>query len=269
MAQTCQIDPYVPRVFATTRWALLQACGHVDQTLARQALEELCQAYWYPVYAMIRRTGKQPEDAQDLTQDFFVKLLKGRWLAQLDQSKGRFRSYLATALQHFLRDSHRRRWTLRRGRAYTLVSIDAVTAENQYALEPMTEATPETLYEKKWAATVIANAIEQLRIELTAERKPDLFDCFRGVVFCDAEPAFYENTAARLQMKVGALHQAMSRLRRRLRTLLREEVARTLTSRTEAEISEEIQHLMRVVAARGNSDDLGPLADPGPGRLVA
>ena len=233
--------------FVTTCWAVLEACRNQDPAVARQALEEICQTYWYPVYAAIRRSGQGPADAQDLTQEFFLRMLKGRWIEYLDQAKGRFRAYLLTALKHFLHDDRRRRWTLRRGRGYQVISMDAAQAESRYALEPVTNVTPETLYEFNWANTITNQALEQLRIELTAGKRPELFDCFKSVIFDEASSTFYKDRAAELGMEVGALQTAVSRLRGRLRTLVREEISRTLSVSTDSEIEAEMQHLFRVL----------------------
>ncbi len=247
MEKAADILGFKAHAFATTRWAVLDACRDRDPAVARQALEEICQAYWYPVYAVIRHSGQSPADAQDLTQEFFLRMLKGRWIEYLDQAKGRFRAYLLTALKHFLRDDHRRRWSLRRGRSCQVVSMDAAQAESKYALEPVTNVTPETLYELNWANTVTTQALEQLRIELKAGKRPELFDCFKSVIFAEASSTFYKDKAARFGMEVGALQTAVSRLRGRLRTLVREEISRTLSLSTDSEIEAEMQHLFRVL----------------------
>lgn len=251
MAYPWQTVPPAGRVFTTTRWSVLQACGGVDPVLARQALEELCQSYWYPIYASVRHAGRTPEDARDLTQEFFAKILREGWLRQVDPSRGRFRFYLLAALRRFLCDQHRRRWTLRRGRGYQVLSLDLAAAESRFSLEPATTESPETIYEQKWAATVIRHALEQLGVELSAQGRTGLFECFQAAESGEPGAGFYEEAATRLGKTTGALHTALSRLRERLRTLVREEVARTVAQRTESEIDEEIRHLRRVVARPG------------------
>ncbi len=251
MDEACPTPALRAHAFMTTRWALVDACKQSDQVVAKQALGELCQSYWYPIYAVIRHSGYQPADAQDLTQEFFLRMLKNRWIERLDQSKGRFRAYILTALKHFVRTDHRRRWTFRRGRGHVLVSIDVAQAETMYSLELTTVVTPETLYEQKWAATVIANALEQLRLETSTGNRPALFACFKQVIFAETDASFYRATADRMGMQIGALQTAVSRLRRRMAILLRAEIARTLAQSTESEIDLELRHLLAVASGSG------------------
>lgn len=231
--------------FLTTRWKVVAECQHPDPSIVKHALGEICQSYWYPIYAVIRQSGRSPEDAQDLTQEFLLKIIKGHWFRCLEQSKGRFRAYLLTSLKHFLHDQGRR-WNLLRGRGYQTISIDAVQAEHAYALEPADSATPEILYERRWAALVVRHALDQLKVELEAGRRPGMFACLEKVIFAETDSTFYKASAAALCMEVGALQTAVSRLRRRLRELLREEVARTLSLDDPTEIESEMQHLVRM-----------------------
>lgn len=231
-------------VFATTRWSVIAACSHADRAKAERALSELCQSYWRPVYACIRHHGHPVHDAQDLTQEFFVRLLKGKWLARLDGAKGRFRSYLSVALRHFLVSRRRQRWHLWRGRGGTVVSFDADEAEDRYQQNLATHATPEALYERQWAATVIEHALGQLLIEMRADGKEALFGHFDAILATRPRAFAFEEVARSSGMSVAALHAALYRWRCRLRALLRGEIGRTVTSRTE--IDAELEYLQRL-----------------------
>ena len=246
MENVSWLAPITARVFVTTRWTVIEACKQTNQAKAQAALEELCQAYWQPVYVCIRHRGHSVHDAQDLTQDFFLRLLGGTWLKHLDEAKGRFRAYLSVALRNFLHDQWRRRWTLKRGRAGTVVPFEAQEAENSYALVPATEITPESLYERQWARVVIEHTLDQLRIEMKADAREGLFDHFDAILTADTHHFPYEDMAQSLGMKVGALHGALHRWRQRFHALLRQEIARTVVSK--AEIEDELRHLQRVFA---------------------
>ena len=246
MENVSWLNPVSGQVFATTRWTVIAACKEPDHAKAQLALTELCQAYWQPVYACIRHHGYSVHDAQDLTQDFFVRLLNGRWLQHLDAAKGRFRAYLSTALHNFLREQWRRRWTLRRGRGHSLVHFDTQEAEGSYAALIATQTTPESLYEYHWATTVIDATLEQLRIEMRAAGREALLAHFDAIMATGTRAFPFEETARSLGLETGALHVALHRCRQRFHTLIREEIARTVASK--AEIEAELLHLQRVVA---------------------
>ncbi len=232
------------KVFATTRWSVIAACSDDDQLRAKVALSEVCQSYWQPVYACIRHHGYSVHDAQDLTQEFFVHLLKGKWSKDLNAAKGRFRSYLSVALRHFLVSHHRRRWTLWRGRGKMVVSFDADEAEGRYQQTMTSQASPEALYERQWALTVIDQALDQLLIEMRADGKEALFGQFDAILSAQSRAFPYKKVAKALGLSVGALHVALHRWRRRLRALLHEEIGRTVTSTSE--IGAELEHLQRL-----------------------
>ncbi len=232
------------RVFSTTRWSVVAACLQDDQAKARVALSELCQAYWRPVYACIRHHGHSVHDAQDLTQEFFVHLLKGKWLDQLDAAKGRFRSYLSVALRHFLISHHRRRWTLWRGWGSQVVSFDAQEAEGLYLKGLVTQDSPEAFYERQWAATLIEHALGELRVEMRAKGREVLFGYFDAVLEACPREFVYQEAAWSLGTSVDALHAALARWRQRFREILREEIGRTVTSKSE--IDAELEHLQRL-----------------------
>ncbi|MBE7158130.1 MAG: sigma-70 family RNA polymerase sigma factor [Rhodospirillales bacterium] len=244
MENTGSIGIGAAKVFATTRWSVLVACLHDDQVKANGALSELCQAYWRPIYACIRHHGHSVHDAQDLTQEFFVHLLKGKWLHQLDAAKGRFRSYLSTALRHFLISHHRRRWTFWRGWGSQVVSFDAEAAEGRYLQDLATQASPEAFYERQWATTVIDHALEDLRLEMRTKGKEILFGYFDAVLGAHPREFVYLEAARSLGTTVEALHAALARWRGRFRELLREEIGATVTSKSE--IDAELEHLQRL-----------------------
>ena len=232
------------KVFHTTRWSVVAACLQDDQAKANSALSELCQFYWWPVYACIRHHGHSVHDAQDLTQEFFVHLLRGKWLHQLDAAKGRFRSYLSVALRHFLISRHRRRWTLWRGWGSQIVSFDAQEAEGRYLQDLVTQDSPEMFYERQWAAAVIEHALGELRLEMRARGKEVLFGYFDAVLEARPREFGYQEAARSLGTSVEALHAALARWRQRFREILREDVGRTVTSKTE--IDAELEHLQRL-----------------------
>lgn len=230
----------------TTRWSVIAACRQTNQAQAREALSELCQAYWQPVYVCIRHRGHSPHDAEDLTQTFFLRVLNGSWLEHLDEAKGRFRVYLSVALRNFLHDQWRRRWTLRRGRGTVVVPLEGCEAENSYALIPATQRTPESLYELQWARAVFYHALEQLKIELRADGKEVLFSHFDAIFTADTPDFPYVEVAQALGQTSGALHSTLYRWRQRFQGLMREEIARTVVSKTE--VDDELRHLQRVFA---------------------
>ncbi len=244
MESVSWLNPLKAQVFATTRWSVVRACNDATDRRAREALGEICQAYWQPVYACIRHRGHSPQDAEDLTQDFFAQLLAGRYFEQLDQSRGRFRAFLSVALRNFLRDRWRRRWTWRR--AAVIVSLESQQAESGYSLLPATQITPESLYERQWAHMVIENALEQLRIELSADGKGVLLEHFDAILMGDTAKFPYAKVAQNLNLTVGALHASLHRWRRRFQILMREEIARTVLSKSEVE--NELRHLLSTVA---------------------
>src|SRR5947207_2396956 len=164
-----------PGVFATTHWSVVLAAGQKDSPHTAAALEKLCRVYWYPLYAYVRRRGSSPEDAQDLTQSFFARLLERELLSRASPQRGRFRSFLLTALQNFLADEHDRAVAHKRGAGQPLISLDALDGEARYALEPADEVSPDKLFERRWATTVLEQAWTCLEAEYVAEGKADLF----------------------------------------------------------------------------------------------
>lgn len=232
-------------VFATTRWTAVLQAGRHDTTHARQALAELCQTYWWPLYAYVRRSGHSAADAEDLTQGYFARLLKLDSLAAVHREKGRFRSFLLAGLNHFLADEWDRASAQKRDLRRT-VPLDADSAETRYRREPADTATPERLFERQWALTLLETVVQRLHREHAAAGKGPLFLALRFAITGDRHTLPYADLAARLGLSDAAVRVAVHRLRQRYRQLLREEIAHTVADA--ADIEEELRHLRRIVA---------------------
>jgi RNA polymerase sigma factor (sigma-70 family) len=230
--------------FFTTQWGLVAAASAEGTTEAKVALEGLYRVYCYPVYAFIRRRGYSRQDAQDLTQDFFVYLLEKSVLGGADPERGRFRSFLLGTLDHFLGHAAERASAHKRGGDCQFVYLDDDLAENRYQLAA--RMTAEKIFEARWAAALIEAALVRLRAELEAVGKGRLFDAVQGF-FLGGENASYQQVADRLGLRLGAIKTAVHRMRGRYRALLREEVARTV--RTPAEVEEELRCLRAALRA--------------------
>jgi RNA polymerase sigma-70 factor (ECF subfamily) len=217
---------------------MVTAASAQGTTEARVALDGLYRVYCYPVYAFIRRRGYGRQDAQDLTQDFFVYLLEKSTLVRADPQRGRFRSFLLATLDHFLAHKAERASARKRGGECQFVSLDDDSAENCYQLAA--RMTAEKIFEARWAAALIAAAVERLRGELQTAGKGHLFDAVKGILL-DSEAASYQQVADKLGLSLGAIKTVIHRMRNRYRTLLREEVARTVA--TPGEVEEELRWL--------------------------
>ena len=232
-------------LFATTHWSVVLAAANDEAPEAAAALERLCRTYWYPLYAYVRREGHRPEDAQDLTQEFFARLLARNSLARVAPEKGKFRSFLLAAIRHFLSDQRERARTAKRGGRAEIFSLDAQEAEGRYRLEPVDRLDAEKIYERRWAMTLLEQAMARLRDESAAAGKGELFERLRRFVVGESEGTWGE-VGAELGMSEGAMKAAVHRLRERYRSLLRDEVAQTLAD--PAEIEEEVRYLIRVTS---------------------
>jgi RNA polymerase sigma factor (sigma-70 family) len=231
--------------FATTQWTMVLDAGHSDSTSARNALAQLCQTYWYPIYAYVRRRGESPADAEDLTQGFFARLLELNSLADVRCEKGKFRSFLLASLNHYLSDEWDRQRAQKRGRA-RLISLDAGMAEGRFSREPADTLTPEKVFERKWAMTPLETAVQRVQREYELAGKGPLFLALRFSIAEQKAGEPYAKLSAELGLSEQALRVAAHRLRRRYRELLRDEIGRTVA--TEAEVDGEIQHLYRALA---------------------
>jgi RNA polymerase sigma-70 factor (ECF subfamily) len=214
--------------FTTTRWSLIAVARDAGSPEARQALAELCQSYWYPIYAYIRRSGHAVDSAQDLTQEFFAAWLERDLLGSVAPSKGRFRSFLLAACKHFLANYRRREQALKRGSGASLISLDFRGAEGRYVREPSHALTAERLFERRWALTLLDNVLGRLGGEMKRAGKKPLFDRLGPALLGSGESAPYARVAHELEMSEGSVKVAAHRLRARFRALLAEEVSATV-----------------------------------------
>jgi len=241
--------------FHTTHWTIVMRAAQSQAPEGQSALAELCRLYWYPLYIFARRRGNSPEDAQDLTQGFFLHLLEHRALTGVDRLKGKFRSFLLASFQNHLSDAVDRARRLKRGGDKKFVQLDAEEAEERYRLEPVEFLTAEKIFDARWAMTVMGEALKQLRQEYATAGKTSTFEALKA--FLDpnnsiAAPS-YDEVANRLQVTTGGVKTLIHRLRKRYTALLREEVGRTVSDPTE--IDEEIHALCEaLIATEGRLD---------------
>lgn len=233
-------------VFGTTHWSVVQAACDSEASQAPTAMETLCLTYWYPLYAFIRRTGRSAHDAEDLTQAFFTRLLEKDYLAAVDRTKGTFRSFLLIALKRFLADEQDRAQAQKRGGGRSIISLDAIQAEEQYQLEPSHNLTPERLFERRWALTVLDRARARLQAEYAAAGKSDLFERLKGFHHPDESTVAYADIAAQLDLPQNTVKSHVHRLRKRYRQLVRDEIAQTVSDPSAVEA--EIRDLLDAVA---------------------
>jgi RNA polymerase sigma factor (sigma-70 family) len=234
-----------PEHFATTHWSVVLTAQRTDSSRAQAALARLCQTYWYPLYVFVRRQGYNPPDAQDLTQEFFSRLLAKNYLAGVAPEKGNFRSFLLASLKHFLANEWDRTRAAKRGGGQTIISLDDTDAEERYRLEPVDNMTADKLFDRRWVMTLLEQVMARLRAEYTQLGNADLYESLKNSLGGPRESAPYAQLAAQLQMTEGAVKVAVHRLRARYRELLREEIAQTVT--TQAEVDEEIRHLFSLL----------------------
>lgn len=230
-----------PRYFLTTHWTVVLQAGDDSSPDAAQALERLCQTYWYPLYVVVRRRGYSPEDAQDLTQEFFARFLEHKYMALADRSRGKFRTFLLRSLEHFLINEWNRTTAVKRGGTHQVLSWDEHEAERRYSLEPADKASPDKLFEKRWAMSLLNEVMGSLRKEYSVPGKRELFEGLKLSVWGEPTESTYQEIGAQLGMAEGAVKVAAHRLRQRYRELLRTEVARTVSS--SAEVDDELRYL--------------------------
>lgn len=234
--------------FGETRWSLVLAAR--DGEDVQPALAELCRIYWYPLYAFVRRSGYSREESEDLTQEFFCRLLSKNWLASVDRTKGRFRAFLLATMKHFLANEWRRTQAEKRGGRLSIVPLDVDQAEERYHREPADKVTPDLLFERRWALTIIENVFAALRAEMEEGGKLQLFETLKDLLSPDARHISYAEAGSRLGMSEDAIKMTVYRLRKRYRDLLRAHIAATVS--TNAEIDLEIRELFRVFSAPTN-----------------
>jgi RNA polymerase sigma-70 factor (ECF subfamily) len=231
--------------FETTSWNLVLTAADGDTTRSRQALTALCEAYWQPLYAFVRRRGYGPEDARDMTQAYFVHLLEERALRDLVPGAGRFRSFLLGSLKNLLSDERRKDRALKRGAGRAPIPLDLVEAENGYRLQPTDNVTPELLFEKRWAATVLQRVLNRLRQQFSRGGKPLEFERLKTYLTGERPAPSYRQVAAGLEMTEDAVKMAVHRLRRQFGEALRAEIGTTVED-PEA-VDDEIRQLLSVL----------------------
>ncbi len=217
-----------------------------DSPQSADALSRLCCTYWYPLYHYVRRRGKSPEDAQDLTQEFFARLLARHWIERADREKGRFRSFLLGAMNHFLSDEWDKRRAQKRGGGVAPLPLELSTAETRYSLEPIDDATPEQDFERRWALALLEQVLNRLRDEYERENRGELFVLLNPCLIGDRTTKPYADLAKELGTTEGTVKSAVHRLRQRYRQMLHDEIANTV-ARPE-EIEDELRHLFAVLA---------------------
>lgn len=233
-------------VFVTTRWSVVLAAGRGDTTGAEAALSRLCETYWLPLYAYVRRRGHSQEDAQDLTQEFFARLLQHGWVGDADPARGRFRTFLLTALNRFLANEWDRARAQKRGGGATALSLDTTAAEAHYQAAVATAAAPDALYDREWALTLLDRTLRRLAEEQRKAGKTAEFEALSPCLTAARGDIPYGDLAARLGLTETTARQAVHRLRKRYRELFREEISQTLEE--PAELEAEVRHLLAALA---------------------
>jgi RNA polymerase sigma factor (sigma-70 family) len=233
--------------FTTTHWSVVLAAGDSASPQHRKALETLCQTYWYPLYAYLRRRGYDKHQAEDYIQGFFIQMLDKRRLSGVSPKPSKFRSFLLTALNNFVSDEHDHARAIKRGGTQKTLSLNIETAESHYTLEPIDELSPERLFGRAWALTVLEKTMDRLEAELVNTNKKELFDTLKVYVCGEPTTETYCDVASQLNMTENAVKVAVHRLRRRYREFLRNEIAQTVL--TEEQVDEEISYLFTIVAS--------------------
>jgi len=231
--------------FLTTHWSVVRSAANPDSPQAAAALDKLCRAYWYPLYAFVRRQGRDPDEAKDLTQEFFARLLERNDLAAATPERGRFRSFLLGVLKHLLANDWRERNAIKRGGGKIIFSLDDEDAENRYRLEPVDHATPEVLFERRWALTILGRVIERLHAEYASDGKAALFEDLKPFL-SEKQPSPHADIAARHGVTANAVSVAIYRLRQRYGELVREEIAQTV--KDPREVDDELRYLITALA---------------------
>ena len=232
--------------FVTTHWSVVLSAGHSDTPRAADALQRLCKAYWYPLYAYVRRRGHSPHDAQDLTQGFFVCLLERQSLVNADPNKGRFRSFMLGAMNYFLANEWAKMQTQKRGGGHEILSLDLAAAEKRFDLEAADHTAPDKAFDKAWATALLDKVLSQLEEEFRREKKLAMFATLKQTLAGPRESQPYVALGAQLNMNEGAVRTAAHRLRKRYRQLLEAEIANTVASPDE--VKEEMAYLLTVVS---------------------
>ena len=235
-------------VFATTHWSVVLAAGQDRSDIANAALEQLCRTYWYPLYAYLRGKGYSKHDAQDLTQGFIFQLLERRSIKKADPQKGKFRSFLLASLNYFLADERDRAQAQKRGGGRELLSLDLNEAEGRYALDARADgSTPEKLFERRWALTLLDCVLARLTREFAEAGKGDLFEQLQSFLVEGSRGKSYREIALETGLSEEAIKKSAQRMRQRYYELFREEIAQTVA--TPGEVEEELRHLCEVLSS--------------------
>ena len=237
-----------PSDFPTTRWTLVLAAADPRRKDARSALVSLCEGYWYPLYAYVRRRGYSADQAQDLTQEFFIRLLEGRYLDRADPEKGRFRSFILTSLRFFVADEADRQRAHKRGGG-AVGPLEFLSGEERYQREPAHDETPERIFERRWALSVLDRVVEKLRNEFVQHGRPEHFDKLKVFLLGQSDAQPYAALAREMNTSEGAIKVAVHRLRKRYRELFRQEIADTVAD--PAEVESELRFLVAALAGNG------------------
>jgi RNA polymerase sigma factor (sigma-70 family) len=232
--------------FVTTHWSVVLSARQKDSPQSDAALEALCRTYWYPLYAYVRRQGHAAHDAQDLTQEFFARLLQKDYLQAAAREKGRFRTFLLVALKRFLANEWDRARAQKRGGGQVLLSLDTSAAETRYQLEPAPDASADLIFDRRWALTLLDRTMARLRAEFASAGKAKDFEQLKGCLTADKATLSYADIAAALGMNEGAARVAVHRLRKRFREIFRDEIGQTVS--TPEELEEEMRHLLEALA---------------------
>jgi len=238
------------RWFTTTHWSVVLSARNRKSPQSERALATLCETYWFPLYAYVRRSGYSSHDAQDLTQEFFAQFLAKDFLKDIDHRRGKFRSFLLVAMKHYLSHERERARAKKRGGGRAPFSLDFADAENRYNLEPEDPITPERLYQRRWALTLLDRVVRRLEDEHARAGKAETFASLKEFLTAGRESRPYRRVAEELGMSEGAIKVAVHRLRRRYREILKEEIAQTVAD--PAEIEEELQELFAAVGSQEN-----------------
>ena len=230
--------------FATTHWSVVLA-ARGDSAAAKEALEKLCRTYWWPIYGFVRRQGYKPQEAQDLTQAFFVRLLERRDFETVRQERGRLRSYLLASIKNFLSKARHREMTVKRGEGRPLVSLEDLLARERADQEPAHKLSADRIYERRWALTLLEQVLTRLRAEYEAAGKLALFDHLKELLARESGQPSQAEIAAEMQMTENAVKQAFHRLRHRYRQLLHEEIAHTVA--VPDDVEDELRHFISVL----------------------
>ena len=232
--------------FATTRWSVvIAAAADTSSSGAGEALATLCETYWFPLYGYLRNRGHDAEDAQDLTQAFFARLLEKHVISQADPARGRFRSFLLASLKHFAANERERSSAGKRGGGIPAISLGVADAEGRYQLEASSSETPDRIFDRHWASTLLARALSRLEADTLEAGKRQLFEALKIYLTGDQQELTYAETATRLGMSEGAVKVAVHRLRRKFRDLVRDEIAQTVAA--PEDVDDELRHLWSAV----------------------